>query len=310
MLTPRSGPAVSRSQPPRRGSGRSCSVPGPWTAAPTAPRHALLLFQGRLGASAGNPALPSLHRIRSGGTIPAALAGGCQSEPAAPPRSVRAPPHLPRPERLRMRPGEAARAGTEAGTRNEPRHPDWSPGARPEAPRSSELDRRDTLCMTGCERGRDVMGAGNQRPRIHLEPPFLLPRPSSFQDSAATSARPRSQADGPWSGDGAFSGPCGDGSRRRRPETPGSGRRWLPAGVALQHRRGSDSASAAPRHQTRLPEPQSRDPTLKDLKGPAGSPSLHHLEARGDLGVRSRVGTQRSPFSNPPSSRSSLGGAD
>ncbi|XP_040100250.1 proline-rich protein HaeIII subfamily 1-like [Oryx dammah] len=86
------------------------------------------------------PLPPPSHRIGSGGTVPAAQPG-CQSEPAAPPRSARGPAPIharPRP----TSPGPSVRACVQVkpwgrdgggdggrGPESEPRPPDWSPGA-------------------------------------------------------------------------------------------------------------------------------------------------------------------------------------
>lgn len=180
----------------------------PWTVAPTVPPFTpfLLLFQGRLGASRRKSRPSPLPPAGSGAEGPSRPRSQAVSQSLRPrPDPREAPPHLLGPERPRMRPGEAVGAGRGRGLESDPRHPDWSPGATWGS--GVQTDGRDTLCVTGCERGREVTGAGNRDPGIPLgEPPhFLLPRPSSFPGlsqrppPATRSHRPTA----PGRGDGA-----------------------------------------------------------------------------------------------------------
>lgn len=256
VLTPRSGPAVSPfPATPRRGSGRSCSVPGPLDGG-SLPLF-LLLFQGRLGASAGNPAPPPpSHRIGSGEGLsrPRSWAVSQSLRPRPDPCEAA---HLPGPERLRMRPGEAARAGTGAGT--EERASASLTGARARDLRlwSSDGQERHPVYDGVRERTR-CDGSWESRPRNPAqEPPlffFLAPRPS--RTPAATSARdPKSQADGPWSGDGATlagrvgtarGGGSGD-PRLREALTTGWGGASAPPWVGQRLRRSPSPGSPASR---------------------------------------------------------------
>lgn len=94
QIRPRSLTFPSRPAGGPAGPARSLA---PWTAAPTAPPPFSPPFPrpARRLPQEIPPLPPPSHRIGSGGTVPAAQLG-CQSEPAAPPRSVRGPAPPPR----------------------------------------------------------------------------------------------------------------------------------------------------------------------------------------------------------------------
>lgn len=158
------------------------------------------------------------------------------------------------------------------------------------------------MCVTGCERGRDVMGR-ESRPRNPTwgAPPFffLAPRPS--RDSRGD-LRPRPEVTGRRPLVGAMvppSGPCGDGPRRRRrgPQAPGGANDRL--GWRFSTVVGRTAPPAAPPSPgSPASEPPGRDST-EGSEGTAGPHSLH-LAARGGLQcAKPNWGTQHSPFSNP-----------
>lgn len=319
QIRPRSLTFPSRPAGGPAGPARSLA---PWTAAPTAPPTPfLLLFQGRLGASRrkSRPSpLPPTGSGAEGPSRPRSRAVNQRLRPrpdprGAPPRSARgpAPPPPPGLERPRMRPGEAMGAGRGRGLESEPRsrlESGHDPGLW-----SSEGRERHRVCDGVRERTR-CDGPGIETQESHSGSPPL----SSFSPlvlpgtPAATSARdPKSQADGPWSERwchlagrvGTARGGGGGDPRLREALTTGWGGASAPSWV------GQRLPPPPQVLEARLPSPQAgtQQKDLKELRAPIVC-TWRPVVA---LSVRSRIGEPSILLSlTPPSSRSSLGGAD
>lgn len=321
VLTPRSGPAVSPF--PAAPPGVRPVLLGPWPPGRRLPLPPPPLFSSfsKAGSAppAGNPAPPpSLPPDRERRDRPGRAAGlsikGCGPAPirAGPrPGPREAPPHLPGLERPRMRPGEAMGAGRGRGLESEPRsrlESGHDPGLW-----SSEGRERHRVCDGVRERTR-CDGPGIETQESHLGSPPL----SSFSPlvlpgtPAATSARdPKSQADGPWSERwchlagrvGTARGGGGGDPRLREALTTGWGGASAPLWV------GQRLPPPPQVLEARLPSPQAgtQQKDLKELRAPIVC-TWRPVVA---LSVRSRIGEPSILLSlTPPSSRSSLGGAD